>query len=337
MSKVATSRRTTAGERGTGKKSKTGKPSQDCPDIVRIAVNGWTYRDCHTDNASDAHDMLVEAFGSWPYKMAKFTVTPGGFIQARLSKDCPESSGWDSKASDFEALKPVAYSIVDKVLTRALLSKAKKRTQFLSLGVDLSSYKDYRGKPKIDIHAELVAIVDVRSKNVRPENVYWTGKSYPVAWQEHKLVHAPLESHKFIFGGEKVLVLGCHDLNMFSNRSYKKQKRGGKRRHITNRMRKMALSFSPTVVLHHPHTTYSPRIWQTAWAGVREHVPTANTGASGIAFCGKKNQEKCWNCFQTLDKTLDATKFGKVCNLEVDGYECDNEKRWRKWAKTHCS
>ena len=333
MSKVATPRRITVGERGAEKKSKTDKPSQDCPDIVRIAVNGWTYRDCYTDNTSDVRDMLMEAFDSWPCGMAKFTVTPGGFIQTPIPEDCLGSSGWDSNASDFEALKPVAYGVVDKVLSKALLKKAKKCTQFLSLGVDLSNYKDYRGERKIDIHAELVAIVDVRSENVLPKDVHWTGKSYPVAWQEHKLVHAPLESHKFIFGGEKVLVLGCHDLNMFSNRSYKMQKLGGRRQRITDRMRKMARGFNPTVVLHHPHTTYSPRIWQTAWAGIREHVPTANTGASGIAFCGKKNEEKYWNCFQTLAKTLAATKFGKVCDLEVSGYECENEKGWLKWAE----
>ena len=337
MSEMATPQGTTAGKRRASKQSKTIKPSQDCPDIVRIAVNGWTYCDCDTDNnAAAARSMLAEAFDSWPCGVAKYTVTPGGFIQAPLPEDYLKSSGWNSKPSAFEALKPVAYSVVERVLTKALLSKAKKRTQFLSLGIDLSSYKDYRGQQKIDIHAEIVAIVDVHSGNIRPENVHWTGKSYPVAWQEHKLIHAPLNSHKFIFNGEKVLVLGCHDLNMFSNRSYAVQVPSGNKRRITKKMRKMALNFNPTVVLHHPHTTYSRRIWQTGWSGVKEHLPNTKTWASGIAFCGKKDNEKYWNCFQTLDETLAATKFGKVCDLEIDGYECENERKWQEWAKTHC-
>lgn len=270
--------------------------------------------------------MRFEQHGE-PNKRMLASPSPSAFA---LFETC-WSPGWGSQASDFEVLtKYFAYGIVDEVLTEALLNKIQKRTQFLSLGIDIIDIFS-------DIHAELVALVDVRSKNVRPENVHWTGKSYPMPLQEHKLIHAPLESHKCICNGERILVLGCHDLNMFSERSYKSQKLGSNKRRITDEMRKITHSFNPTVVLHHPHTTYSPNIWRVPWAGVKKHLPNASTWASGIAFCGKKEQaEQKWNCSQTLDKTLSATKFGNVCDLKVDGHECEIEQKWLDWAKRHC-
>ena len=117
---------------------------------------------------------------------------------------------------------------MDEVLTPQVLGAARGRTDFLTLGVDLN---DGSGKRKMDrkargTHAELVAIVDIE----RGEPVHWTGKSYPVDWQERTLVQeADLNSHLFccgaervlVFccGAERVLVLGCHDLNMFSERA----------------------------------------------------------------------------------------------------------------------
>ena len=175
---------------------------------------------------------------------------------------------------------------MDEVLTPRVLDAARGRADFLTLGVDLN---DRSGKRKMDrksrgTHAELVAIVDVE----RGEPVWWTGKSYPVSWQERSLVQeADLESHLFHYRSERVLVLGCHDLNMFSERARSAMKSGSHRHVRSKRMRKLTRDFRPTMILHHPHSTDSPRIWLTAWSGARAFLPRGSGGehvwASGIA------------------------------------------------------
>ena len=35
-------------------------------------------------------------------------------------------------------------------------------------------------------------------------------------------------------------------------------------------MRDLTSDFEPTIILHHAHSTDSPRIWATAWSGARE-------------------------------------------------------------------
>ena len=57
---------------------------------------------------------------------------------------------------------------------------------------------------------------------------------------------------------------------MFSARSKENQKAGSERQRRSERMRSLARSFRPTIILHHPHSTDSPRIWSTAWSGARE-------------------------------------------------------------------
>ena len=62
----------------------------------------------------------------------------------------------------------------------------------------------------------MVAVIDTETGSI----IRWTGKSYPMGRvQEQTLVHAPLESHLLTFNGAPMLILGCHDLNLFSERA----------------------------------------------------------------------------------------------------------------------
>ena len=66
------------------------------------------------------------------------------------------------------------------------------------------------------MRAELVSVIDTEAGKV----IHWTGKSYPVSGMEERtLVQAPLKSHRLEFGGKRMLILGCHDLNLFSQRA----------------------------------------------------------------------------------------------------------------------
>lgn len=61
--------------------------------------------------------------------------------------------------------------LVDACLTKKVLDAAKARTDVLTLGIDLMGYP---------WRAELVAVIDCHTGKV----VRWTGKSYPVGYQE---------------------------------------------------------------------------------------------------------------------------------------------------------
>ena len=188
--------------------------------VVRIVVEGRPSTRSSRTNVTQARGMLLRAFENnrWPGK-AMFAVTPGGFIVAPFPSPWEGECGWSSGTDDFEALVERAEEVVGEVLTPQVLSAARGRTQFLTLGLDLN---DRSGKWKMDrtsrgLHAELVAIVDVE----KGAAVQWTGKSYPTSWQEGTLVQeTDLSSHRFKCRGECVLVLGCHDLNMFSGRAW---------------------------------------------------------------------------------------------------------------------
>ena len=296
--------------------------------IVRIVVNGWTSRRAKSDNYAAARRLLVKAFRRWPdSRVVKYSVTPGGFIKAPFPRDYSGERGWNSRQEDFQSLIPFAENAVRSVLTDEVLQAARSHTQYLTLGVDLDPPNQRKGdRRRLSTSAELVAIVETDSGDV----VLWTGKSYPTSYQERTLVQEVcLESHLWRCGNDRVLVLGCHDLNMWSNRGWKNQNPDSNRRRRCKTMRKIARKFEPTIVLHHPHSTYSPRIWQTAWSGLcsplqrQPHLPTVDTWVSGLAFY--EFSEGGWLHVQperSIKKTMSATSSGSgVFDVLVDGYQ----------------
>ncbi len=153
-------------------------------------------------------------------------------------------------------------------------------------------------------HAELVAVLDTSSGEV----VRWTGKSYPVDAQQHTLVQVTdLRSHLLEIDSERLLVLGCHDLQLFIDRGKRSLGDPTRREARRLRMRALATNFRPTMILHHPHSTYSPRIWASAWGATRSLFPSARVWASGVAFCGNPKPKRCWSRWQTIDSTRSAT------------------------------
>lgn len=245
-------------------------PVTDRVRIARIVLDGRP-----PDSVAKAQRLLLQSFdGSWPAGMrANFTLTIGGLIHADFPVAWSGGIGWESRPTDFNALVQVATPVLKAVLSPALLELASRRTHFLTLGIDLG-WSDEK-------HAELVATVDTASGAI----AHWTGKSYPVDYQAHRLVHVvDLPSHLFEGAGEKVLVLGCHDLNLFSPRGRANLVEGSVRWQRCKKMDTLLARFAPTLVLHHPHNTDSPRIWSTAWGALRRRSSSISCWASGIAF-----------------------------------------------------
>ena len=303
------------------------------PRVVRIVVSGPTYQRGQPDNRNRARAMLSDASASnrWPGGVATFTVTPGGFIRSRLPRDYDGGRGWGSRKRDLRKLIPYAEEAVNAVLSGDVLHLARKRTSILTLGVDLNVERHKEERLRDDhccrptcsracTHAELVAVVDTAAGKV----VHWTGKSYPVQEQQHTLVHVKdLGSHLLKIGSERLVVLGCHDLLLFIDRGKQSANGPTLKEMRRQRMRELAGELRPTMILQHPHSTYSPRIWVSPWSAARTALPTARIWASGIAFCGNPEPRHMWKPWQTLDATRSATASqDAVLDVMVKGYGC---------------
>ncbi|MDE0344137.1 MAG: hypothetical protein OXK82_13385 [Deltaproteobacteria bacterium] len=242
----------------------------------------------------------------WPQKQVDITITPGGFIRAPFPLGYERDGGkcgWGSDAY-FKRLIPAASKQVKLVIgSGRTMDRLRRRSRLLTLGVDLTDDSTMR--------AELVCVTDTEAGAV----IHWTGKSYPVSGiEERTLVQAPLQSHLLEFGGKRMLVLGCHDLNLFSQRARNRQGEGSTRRKRCDAMRKLAKKFNPVSVLQHPHTTDTPKIWSVAWAGVRQQLPGAETLASGIAYCHWGDTR------EPLDTVRKRTAWGAdITDIVVEG------------------
>jgi hypothetical protein len=110
------------------------------------------------------------------------------------------------------------------------------------------------------LHIELVCLVDLRSNQF-----YWTGKTYPTTGQEHGLVRMADAMSHFVYLPDvgQVMIPGCHDLTLFNNRNWGNT--GVWRKRLKTDFRNLARQAEPVCVLHHPHTTVKMMTWRSAW------------------------------------------------------------------------
>ena len=299
--------------------------------IVRIVVDGWTWHRGQKDNVAHARRLLVKALKeNWPSRV-DFAVTPGGFVRVPC-RFGDIRGGWGSEHY-FERLQVLADDTMDRLLSNEVKERLRDKVRYLTVGVDLNNTDVKASK---ETHAELVALVNAKSGKV----VHWTGKSYPTTDrsndQSQTLVQAPAASHCFRKGKLGVLILGCHDLHMFGGRG-RRSKHGQTPKEVRRgEMLRLAKELAPQVVLHHPHTTYSPSIWGPAWGHLQGLLPAVTTYASGISFCGKSSDENKWKCHQTLERVLESTSKGRVDDVVVQGFPSPAEQMWRQWAASSC-
>lgn len=280
---------------------KTAKPGPAAnTTIVRIVVDGQPPGD-----QKSAERMLLAAFKKWPKGVkTKFAITPGGFVTGRWPERTTIPLGWDSRGRDLARLTREAELWLEDVATPRVFDAAEGRTDVLTIGIDLD------GGPN-GAHAELVAVYDVSARQF----VRWTGKSYPTGDQEHTLYHlTDLDSHLIKLAGERVLVLGCHDLMMYDPRGQANTTQGSQKHQRSHTMHALVTRFKPTVVLQHPHSTYSPAIWRNAWAKLRRDTPTVRTWGSGIAHYSGRADKKP----RPLGKVLAATKSDDVRDIVLE-------------------
>ena len=112
---------------------------------------------------------------------------------------------------------------------------------------------------------------------------------------------------------QNIVLLGCHDLNVFSLRGQAKANPNGWKRKTANKFKKLCKEFKPEIILQHPHTTDSPNIWNLAWRTVEKELPKVKHFASGIKYFNWKGKPR-----GKIEKVLEKTKKGDVVDFYYD-------------------
>jgi len=277
-------------------------PIENAPRVARVVVNG---------RAAFAQDRAIRCLADVARAMkrgdARFDIitTPGGFIEERIEMKA-QPIGWEAPAEAFHAISRNAESALRPFLES--LREVEFPASFLTLGVDVFLPEN----PEDYANAQLVATIDLASAKI----VGWTGKSYPTLGEEKELVHETnLGSHLQRIGQWRCLVLGCHDLNMFSPRSMATRDSRSSRGKRADELLRRAKAFDPEVVLQHPHNTDTPNIWMGGWAGVTRALD-AKSYSSGIAYWWPGHGK---NRRASLQETLERTKQGNTVDYVWSG------------------
>jgi hypothetical protein len=260
-------------------------------------------------DAKDVHNLLRDMCQRWPagYKV-KYLVTCGGFTRfSRPLAPSMRKSGHLALDS-VNTLVTMALRHCDSLLDDNLLRKLKDYVHYLTIGVDSEEEPNNPRRP----HIELVTLLDLRR-----HEWCWTGKSYPTVGQEVGLIRiTDLQTHFLDLEGERVMILGCHDLNIFSPRA-QATTRNEWRRKIREDMLSLAKKNKPTRVFQHPHKTDSQKTWKTAFSGLRKLVPSMQEFLSAGRWYRENKQGLPEKPRSPLQKVLEGTKVGKTIDIIV--------------------
>lgn len=275
--------------------------------IARLVVTGKQYDKYGNPNYSKL-EKLIEKFLATEYqkKTYEFILTPGGF----LTFEFPESLQYDLDIVKAERryvsiLQKEANAVIVSFfesLNPATFKKLKDTADYFTIGIDGFNRTNYQ-------HIELVAIYDLQKEKV----IIWTGKFYPTEGQKKELIKInDLETHFVELNYQKVVILGCHDLNVFSPRGQATANPYGWKKQLADRFKTQCKKFKPEIILQHPHTTDTPNIWNLAWRTVERELPYVKHFASGIKYYNSNGVRS------DIDKVLEKTKKGDVIDFYYD-------------------
>ena len=247
-----------------------------------------------------AKTILKNILKKWPKDVCvDYLLTPGGFISIWFD--------WDGMLSDalekeiFSRLKDSGKTFADYLFDKKSLEKLQTKTRFVFAGIDVSCV----GSSNKEAASEFIFF-----KNVKSHVWDITGKSYPTMRQQNHIIKFdPLDSHFIEVDNEKIMILGCHDLNLFNPRTIKEVL--GWRREIVEKFGKLAAIEKPTIVLQHPHTSDTPGTWRNTWINLKKLLPTVREFAGSGAYYRDDGERG------SLEDCLAITATNDVLNIVV--------------------
>jgi hypothetical protein len=220
--------------------------------IARVFIAGEWQGD-----PGEAGVLLETVCRRWPKDVkVDFLVLCGGFLQFRWPDRLRRWDIGDNLNPSKETVD-LLYKEAEKcfrpVFDGRIRAKLRRFARCVTFGIDSHFFRDSWWDP----HVELVFALDLHTGEAWP-----TGKSYPNPRQQQGLVRiADLESHFIRACGRDVALLSCHDLSLFSPRSYHNAR--GWRRETIERFRQMARERKPELLIWH-------HAWRTP-AQLRHH------------------------------------------------------------------
>jgi len=264
-----------------------------------------------SSDLNEAKNILYKTYDFFPKNTRlKFLITPGAFTGFTIPDYLHHKINNKEPSVDFQKeLFSIAENECRLLLEDDLRNKLIKCTRYISIGVD--SFKEKISKTNVSIkkpHAELVCLYDLQE-----DKYFWTGKSFPTSLQEKGLIRITnLNSHFINSPFGQIMILGCHDLNIYSNRG-KATTKSEWRKKIREDFKNTAEKHQPEFVLHHPHTTDSTQTWKLSWKELERALPSVRTYAgSGIYY----NQEIIQR--SDLDDVLRVNRKGNILHIIIE-------------------
>jgi hypothetical protein len=270
--------------------------------IARIVLAGRLAQSWRVLRSSkNARELLRKTAQIWPEDHpVEYLVSFGGFL--RFKWPFPTTQSRDGISWD--ALVTAASAEARTCLDDAVMTALGRYAKYVTIGIDSRSVEDDLSMP----HAELVGLFSVDGSEE-----HWTGKTKPVPSQKEGLIEAPVQSHFQIVGGQHVVILGCHDLNLFSPRVYANS--GERKRAELDLIRRKLIEWKPTTILQHPHYTDTSQTWAPAWSGAKALAGEALRAAvGGVRYARSETQLPR----RPLKTVLRATAFGPVLDFVLD-------------------
>jgi hypothetical protein len=278
------------------------------PKIARIVLSSdWI------SNLDEAKEVLNTICVNWPQgQKVDFLITPGAFLGFDLPHELLRDLDNKEPPMFVQArLFNLAEDVCMKLLDGELIKKLSNYTRYISLGVDSFKIKVSLSYIKIKKpHAELVGLYDLK------EGIfYWTGKSFPTVGQQKGLIRiSDLNSHFMQTEFGKVMVLGCHDLSIYSPRG-KATTKDIWRKNIRSEFKKKAIEEKPEIVLHHPHNSDSSRTWTASWNELKRDLPSICLYAGAGKYFRSEGKQR-----SRIEKVLQKNKLGSILNFIVKNY-----------------
>ena len=274
------------------------------PQFGRLVMDGaWS------GDPNAARSLLADLAAWLSQYHLKCLCTCGAFLRFNWPARLAHKGNLNPDSKEIEILIDGAEQAVRRVLSEDVVAGLRQCCDYLTLGVDTKKLKISTTYNVIDQpHAELVCLVDLR-KGTK----HWTGKFYPTSQQQRTIIRNPdLRSHFVQLDGIPVMVMGCHDLSVYSPRG--QAKASGWRKEVGADFRRLAQQQRPATILHHPHTAVKVGTWRQQWRQIEHELPTVTeylgTGAYSYRDGG-------WVDRDQLQAILASTKKGNILDVIV--------------------